>query len=354
MKNINRLILIATFIFPIIAQALNVTQVHVDAGEVGQGFLLKRLNNCFLVTPEHVLGDEFFSSVITGTSKRSLGEAERLQVFGYDLSLSEVTGAAQKECVTAINSFEPIDDLLKTVTSLSVSSINADGSKSLTPVSLTDAGLVNLIVKPTSDMPLYKGLSGSLVFYNDTPVGMLQSVDSDTGEGSVLRIDRTIETIKPFFTTAISQPNAENASASPENNTINYTVTEWSHPPLDSSYRVAHLFDQNPQTSWAVKPDGKKIRLLLDFNKELKVVNSLNFMAVIADKTSIPKDIQIMSTRRAEGSRGWTTIYSGTWLNTKTEFEALFAPIKAKRIKVIVSSNWGNTQKIGLTELLVR
>jgi len=341
---------------PLVSHSKNLTQVHVDAGEVGQGFLLKRLNNCYLVSPEHVLGNEFFASVITGTSKRALGEAEKLQVFGYDLSLSLVTGAAKKECTTPINGFQPIDDLLKSATSLSVSSINADGSKSLTPVSLIDAGLINLKVKPASDTPLYKGQSGSVVYHNITPIGILQSVDADTGEGSVLRFDRTIETIRPFFSstfTANNIPAHKKTSKPTSSESIAYNITEWSHPPIESSNRVAHLFDQNTETTWSVKPDNKKVSLLLDFNNEMKVVNGVNFSGLLTDKFSLPKDIQILSTRRAKGSRGWTTIYSGTWINNKAQFDALFSPVKAKRMKIQFNSNWGNSDKLSVSEVTI-
>ncbi len=357
MKKTKCIIILAALSLPLTSYSASLTQVHVDAGEVGQGFLLKRLNNCYLVTPEHVLGDEFFANVITGTSKRALGEAEKLQVFGYDLSISLVTGAAQKECNTPINSFQPIDDLLKNATSASVSSINADGSKSLTPVSLIDAGLIYLRIKPASDMPLYKGQSGSVVFHRNTPIGILQSVDSNTGEGIVIRIDRTIETIRPFFSstfTTSSAPLKQQAPTSTSSNqTINYSVTEWSHAPIDSSNRVAHLFDKKTETTWSVKPSGKIISLLLGFDNEMKVITGLKFSALLNDKSSMPKDIQILSTRRAKGSRGWTTIYSGTWINNQAQFNAVFAPVKAKRLKVIFNSNWGSADNLTVSELSV-
>ena len=107
--------------------ANGLTQVHIESGEVGQGFLLKRLNQCYLISPSHVLGNSFFATITTGTKTREIGEAEKVQVFGYDLAISNVNGISSANCVTDINAFNPLDTLLKNASLLTVSTINVDG-----------------------------------------------------------------------------------------------------------------------------------------------------------------------------------------------------------------------------------
>lgn len=353
LKNFRTLLLL--ILFSPFASAITLTQVYVDSGEVGQGFIIKRLSQCYLVTPEHVIGNEFFANVITGTSKRALGEAEKLQTFGYDLSISLISGAANRECTSSINAFEPIDEKLKQTTMLSVSTVNSDGSKSLIPVTLIDVGLINLAIKTTSsEVSLYKGLSGSVVYANETPVGILQSVDAETGDGVVLRIDRAIETIRPFFAsnfqpkrTLIKSPKDVNKTAK----SIDYKITKWSHSPISPTLRVANINDGNTETTWAVKPDGNLISLTLDFDNVLQRINGFSLVNTEQNKARYPKDIEILSTRRASGSRGWTTVYSGTWVNSKGLFQETISPIKAKRLKIIFRSNWGSSDSLKVSEL---
>ena len=356
-KNYFLFILLTTFSFSTLSASL--TQVHVDSGEVGQGFLVKRLNLCYLVTPEHVLGEEFFANVITGTSLRTLGETERLQSFGYDLSISLVTGAAIKECHTQITTFDAIDDILKNTSNLVVSSINADGSKSDTPVVTIDVGLVYITIKPTSEnMPLYKGLSGSVAYVNTTPIGILQSIDANTGEAKLLRMDRAIETIRPFFASSFSvQSNKKQKNSSVKNATplasLEFNITEWSHPTLNSNYKVSNLHDQNNDSAWLVKPSGGTVELLIDFNKKMQTIKEFTLSNFMDDKTLFPKDIEILASRRGQGSRGWSSVYSGTWINNKPVFDVQIPPIKAKRLKLVIRSNWGSIDKVGLSEISI-
>ena len=340
------------------ALSAEITQVHVDSGEVGQGFLIKRLNNCYLVSPEHVIGGAFFSSIKTGTKRRLLGEAEKIQTFGYDLSLSSVTGAANTKCITSINSFNGIDSLLNQTTAVSVSSVNSDGSKSLTPANLIEVGIVYLNIQPKdNEMQFYKGLSGSLVYSGDKPLGILQSIDADTGIGKVLRIDRLIETISPFFSSGFSTHPQNNkigndTQAKKKIISIPYQLTQWSHKALSVSERISNLSDGDINTNWTVQPNGQ-ISFSLSF-EEMTVINGLTFTAGNVDKAMLPKHFEILSNRRKKGNRGWISVYSGTWLNSRSILDITMPPIKAKRLKVVFYSNWGNTSALSFSELAFR
>jgi hypothetical protein len=334
------------------------TQTHVKAGEVGQGFLMKRLDQCYLVTPAHVIGEEFFANLIGGTNLRALGEAEPIQTFGYDLSILSVSGALTKECDTNINQFNSLDIPLKNATKLSVSSVNADGSVSLIPVSLTDTSLIHLRINPEDGQsPLYKGLSGSLVFLDKLPVGMLLSIDADSGEGVVLRLDRAIETIKPFFHSggfvkkAKAKPTVKSKDPS---NIIKLTALKWSHQPIAGSTRTAYLIDGDNTTTWQIAPTSLPASVEISTGGKSQLINGLLLSNYSDDKSSFIKDFEILSSRKASGKRGWNSIYSGTWLNNKKEKQVVFSAVKAKRLMLVVHSHWGSSKAVGMSEFEAR
>jgi hypothetical protein len=355
-RDLIRHFIIGTIIYSASFMSHAVTQVYVTAGEVGQGFLLNRLDQCYLVTPEHVIGDEFFATLISGTHLRSLGEAEPIQTFGYDLSILSVMGAVQKECQTNINQFNAIEALLQNATQLTISSINADGSRSLIPVTLTDKGLIHLRVKPVSnDAQLYKGLSGSLAFINEIPVGMLQSIDANTGEGILLRQDRIIETILPFFQSSSAsfspQPKSNRIIESPTES-IDLSVENWSQQALNSESRIANLIDGNLDTSWRVPPTGLPLSVEFSTGGKIKLIKSLILSNNSGDKLTFIKDFEILASRKSTGKRGWSNIYSGTWINNKNSKIVEISPIKAKRLMLIVHTHWGSTSEISLSEFM--
>jgi len=332
--------------------AQGLTQVHIESGEIGQGFLLKRLNQCYLISPSHVLGNAFFANITTGTKNREIGEAEKVQVFGYDLAISNVNGISTANCVTDINTFYPLDMLLKSASLLTVSTINVDGSKSITPVTLIDQNIINLNVKPRSEqLPLYKGLSGSVVFLKEIPVGILQSVNAETGEGTVIRFDRAMEVIAPFFSSTFSQVKPVKEAVTKDN--IQFNISHWSHKPIDTEHRVSAIHDNKIDSYWSAKLDGKPVSITLDFNESITLVNGLSLLNESGLKQSFPRDIKVYSNRRGEGKRGWTSIYSGTWSNTKNTFLLKFPPVKAKRIRIEFLSNWGDTKQLSLSELTI-
>ena len=158
-----------------------------------------------------------------------------------------MNGVSSANCVTDINAFFPLDTLLKNASLLTVSTINVDGSKSVTPVTLVDQNIINLKVKPQSEqLPLYKGLSGSVVFLQEIPVGILQLVNAETGEGTVIRFDRAMEVIAPFFTSTFSQVKSVDESNNIE--TIQFNITNWSHKPIDTEHRVSAINDHKIDT----------------------------------------------------------------------------------------------------------
>lgn len=352
------LILVSTHVS---ANEVNLTQVHVNASEVGQGFLLKRLDNCYLITPNHVLGDSFFSNIIAGTKTRPYGEAQTIQSFGYDVALSSVRGAVQSSCLTSIQRFGGLDSILNNVKRVNVASVNVDGSKSLIAAELTDLDLIHFYLSPINEKDeFYKGMSGSVVFDEETPLGMLQSIDMTTGKAKVLRFDRLIETIRPFFASGFGKNSSQSKRGESETqmmaqdvntSSIPYSITEWNHHPIDNSLRVGHLNDGSVDTRWAVAPQKNKVELTLTFEK-MQLINQATLIAHADDKMSMPKDFEIFANRRSKGKRGWVAIKSATWLNLDERMDLKLPPTKAKRLKIVFRSSWGDGSRLEFSELL--
>lgn len=337
-------------------------QAYVDAGEVGQGFLVKRLDTCYLVTPAHVVGDSLFANITTNSTVRSLGEGVLVETFGYDLSLLSIAGAAGEKCSTTLSQLDPGEMNEVELTTVRVSSVNADGSQSFVPVDITDIGLQYLRVRSReTNRSLYKGLSGSLVTSGKRTLGVLQSVDSETGEGIVLRMDRVVDTLQPFFRTnamtnqliagvipAVAEPTSVSISAIP---------LAWSEHAIDAQHRLGNLFDGDPETEWA--SPFQTIPYIIEAQVgegDAVTIKSIVLALGAATRQAVgaqPKDFEIQVTRRASGNRGWSSVYGGTWLKSEWEKVVSMAPVKAKRIRVILYSNWG-ADTVRISEIILR
>lgn len=174
-------------------------QAFINAGELGQALLLGRRGECYAITPAHVIGDSKFSTLLGGAGKLK-GEGDLVQTFGYDLSLLHVSGNLANQCGGSPDKTMALDELLSTYTNATISTILDDGSISRLNVTINDVGLIYLRVRIVNEIDeICKGFSGSLLLINNNPVGIILSVESKTGEARVLRYDRAIETIRPFF-----------------------------------------------------------------------------------------------------------------------------------------------------------
>ena len=185
------------------ANAEEINQVYVEGSDIGQGFTVKRLNQCYYITPLHVVENEPFLTLKGSDKLRSFGDGEPLQDFGYDLSVGLVIGAMAKYCGLDYNALSVDQTDIDRAKTVVVTTVNSNGLISRMPAVIEETSLTYLSAKSLSDdNTFYKGMSGSLVYSEKQLIGMLQSVDSSTGFGRVLRLDRLIETVKPLFSSS--------------------------------------------------------------------------------------------------------------------------------------------------------
>jgi len=333
-------------------------QAFVQAGEHGQAVLMSRLNECYAITPAHVIGDSFFATLTGGSSLRPRGEADLLQHFGYDLAVLRVTGAVSDHCSFDLAGSSSLEALLTTAGSGQVISVNADGSLSRRNVRVSDVGLVYLRVSPAGpDDQLFKGLSGSLLALGDAPAGILMAVDPETGEGKVLRFDRAMETVQPFFGVGSVAPEvpavaAEVAQAGPDNLAVR--VARWSAPAVSAEYRITHLIDAVAAgTVWLARPAGFPIEVVVELSGEQ--AQAVDRVILIGEGVEpvqrLPRDFELLVSARTDG--GWMPVFSGTYFTTDASREVTFAPVRVRRLMLRIYSHWGDATGVGLAALLV-
>jgi len=346
------LILLACLTAPVLAAGSGPTQAYIRAGEHGQALLLNRLGECYAVTPAHVVGSDLFATLIGGEAGKPQGDGDLLQTFGYDLSILRVTGALAKQCGGALANVPVLDRLLSATSAANVTSVNEDGSISRRNVTLSDVGLIYLRLRPDSGSELFKGLSGSLVLVGDKPVGILMSLDAETGEGRALRFDRAIETLRPFFGLSggagVAAPDTPAPTAAGDG--LQATIVSWSSPPLGAGYRASNLVDSQEKTSvWYATADSFPLELIIQLpGDKSHTLDALRLVgAGVEPGERLPRDFEVLIRSNVEGN--WLPVSNGTYFKTETDKLVRFAPVRARQIMLRIYSHWGDGEAVGLS-----
>lgn len=193
-----RVLLAAALLLPGVAHA----QVFLKAAEQGQGILRSRGGECFVLTPEHVVGGA--SSVAVISEFRREGSAQVEATFPGDLALLRVDPTPPMPCPGPWDSAEKLQDRLASSSEATLESRNEDGSLQRRFVRVTSHDSRYITVRPTvAADALFRGLSGSLLRIAGTPAGMLLRVDAESGEGIVLREDHLSDVVRSFFDVSI-------------------------------------------------------------------------------------------------------------------------------------------------------
>ncbi len=330
------------------ALANSPTQVYIEGNEVGQGFSVKRLNVCYFIAPEHVIGDSFFLTLKGSDDLRSLGDGQPLQPFGYDLSVGHISGALAEHCGLEFNGLTARQADIDKAKTIVVSTVNSDGLISRTPAVVQETGLVYLSIKPLAgDKTFFKGMSGSLVFSQGKPIGMLQSVDNESGFGNVLRLDRLLETVSPFFSSNVKVPKAKSVTAEMSSDSIEYTISSWSLPPTSNELSVRLIADGNADTYYETMLQSEKSEIDLKFSS----YRNIQQLKLTLPANANIKDIEVLTSKKAEGRRGWLSSASKTILPKEKEVTINLRKIKAQRLKLKIYSSWNTTEPVRIAEI---
>ncbi|UZD67070.1 hypothetical protein [Marinobacter sp. AN1] len=339
------------------AFAATPSQAFINAGEQGQAVLMGRLGECYAVTPAHVVGDSLFSTLVGTGNGRPRGDGDLLQVFGYDLAILRVTGGITSGCGTAIDQVVSLDSHLASAGSGQVVSVNPDGSVSRRHVLISDVGILYIRVSPVGEQDqLFKGLSGSLVTLGSQPVGLLMSVDPDTGEGRALRFDRALETLRPFF--GLASAKREPASEQPpeagpaRSGNLVTEVLSWSSAPLDADHRATNLL-RSGKAPWLARAGEFPLEVIVDLAGDRAVaIDRVELVGEgVAPPERLPRDFEVLI--RTTGEGGWMPVYTGTYFQNEPARTVRFAPVRARQVMLRIHSHWGDPSSVGLAELRI-
>lgn len=191
----------------------NAQEVYVTAGEVGQGTLRARLNDCFVITPFHVVESALGPIEVVGA--RLVKVKGELQVkFEPDFAIIQLENSANLDCEEWLPPTN-YDAMLKTQSAGYLSIREIGGTLNRMPVSFRVITEESIIVRPTdpSDQ-IQKSMSGASLLVNGALVGMLLS-RTDEGDGLVYQLDDIMRLSEPYFkvVTPATSAAARNANA---------------------------------------------------------------------------------------------------------------------------------------------
>lgn len=175
--------------------------VYLESSKKGRGILKSRGNECFVITPAHVVKESIKDISITG-EKNVLSKGRLVQTLAPDLAIVRVTGGGTQNCVSwsvPENYFTILDNSIEGYLEL----VQNNGSKKRTQVFISETDEDIIIIEPKRiNQPFIKGMSGASLFthYNDEKVflGMLQEIDED-GNGFVFQVDDMERILGGFF-----------------------------------------------------------------------------------------------------------------------------------------------------------
>ncbi|MCF6317863.1 MAG: hypothetical protein L3J83_01070 [Proteobacteria bacterium] len=160
--------------------------VYVSADQNGQGILRMANNNCYLISPSHVIG--FASEVNIINSMRNDVVATMESEYPPDISVSKLK--VPSSCRSQWPSSRWIKKDLAKIEESAIVTRQADGSLKRRYVLITEYDDMYIRVRPKfKDDSLFQGLSGSALVKNGKLLGQLMSIEANTNIGNVLRQD---------------------------------------------------------------------------------------------------------------------------------------------------------------------
>lgn len=333
------------------------TSVFVDAGgEVGQALLVSHGGACYGIVPTHVVADGAFITVIGKGLNPPIGDALDATDLGYDLSVISIEGEITLHCGPVLDTIDrSIEERLRNSPTVLINMVNPDGSISRIPAAITDQGYKFLRLQPLSSNDTFmKGMSGSYVTVGNKPLGILLSVDSETGEGKVIRIDRALETINPYFKSMGSSNQVVNQAEDISQGNIDAKVVKWTVRPIDEAHRAVNLLSKSEtDLPWIAQRNNKRVQIIIELKgtqpQEISQI-TLSGKGLENDKL-LARQVEILVD--ASGKGRWKSIKAITVPQNGGVVTASFSPRPAKTIMLQIYDNWGDREKIGLGKVYI-
>lgn len=318
----------------------------------GQALLINYLDECYAIIPQHVIGNDIQISLRSSGGIVKFSDGDVIQSFNNDLSLSHIKGyIAKYYCNTKFTKkINNLDDFLKKDTLSMLVSINKDGSISRRKFIVSSVDPYYLWIRPfiLGEDDIVQGLSGSLLVINDKPAGVLLSTDQNTGEGRVLRYDRIMESISPFFSSPFYSEGQKDIT---RENILELEAIDWNNPSFSPELGANNLTDNNNSTYWNANINSFPVDIVFGFkSKKVHVINYIKLSSEnIENKNCAPRVIEILSSNSLKDS--WISVASFTYFPKENQKTINLNQIKSKKIKIRIYSNWGDEQRVCLSKV---
>jgi hypothetical protein len=266
------------------------------SGEQGNAWLFHRGDQCYAVTPKHVLQnpidgrDDGYAQLVVVHAGRTPMQAQgdRCAVFrDQDLAILRVTGIQNMiDCGHALTGIANVDALLATNARSSLVTATASGLFERSTLEIRAAAATDSdhfwVAEAADRDRLTAGMSGGLVMIQDQLAGILLAVDARTdvttsGMARVLRTDRAALLLLRLFNGTIDSQTVagscvtETAPRSAINTSVavdprsNYAsgscgaaISAWSVPPISASFRPELLLAAHDATArWRARAAGE-------------------------------------------------------------------------------------------------
>src|SRR6056297_2037620 len=174
-----RKIAIFLILMALLVSMASANPVFVAGDQDGQGFLLQRESDCYLITAQHLLGEAREAILVDDRSARHHALLERTAEPG--LAILRVPGIGG--CASSFPDGGELDRLLQTTGEARLTYRTNSGAISSIGVEIIASDERYIRVRAENSERLYRGIIGSPLMIGDSTAGMLQSVDADSGTG---------------------------------------------------------------------------------------------------------------------------------------------------------------------------
>ncbi|MEQ8859935.1 MAG: hypothetical protein RIC56_14930 [Pseudomonadales bacterium] len=314
--------------------------------EVGQAWLARSGERCLAIMPLHVARETSVPSLLREGDGGLRGEATSVADLGDDAAVAFLSGNIADDCGFALGSISrAVERLLRDGGIGSLRTVNGDGTLGRLAVAvIDDDGERFLRVLPTSpDERIRKGQSGSLLLVNDQPVGMLLSVHSRSGVGTVMRSDVLLGKVEVHLRgggVVASSPRSPGGGADPatpasqERPAGTWRVTAWNVDPIGSAHTAATLAAAGTDGFWAARVARWPAALELGGPEEIRLVRGVRFLAgEVADAGDLPGQVQVLTSVNAQRP-AWRVAGSGSLEFKDGEATIEFLPARARFVRV--------------------
>ncbi len=179
----------------------NTVYVNVPGGNEGRGILKSRGEECFVITPKHVIGDYDLDKVSIIGDKKVKSFASIEHQYKEDLAILRVEGGGTQKC-TEWSVEDKFESIIDNNISGFVEYRDSDGSVQKADVEVIGVNSEEIHIQRKDAMSGFvKGWSGSSFFVNSngqrTYLGMLYQIEGR--KGYVMRADHMFNVMTSFF-----------------------------------------------------------------------------------------------------------------------------------------------------------